>query len=918
LTSEEKNDEAVGSAKDAVDPEVPEDPGDVPGAEMGYSDNLKPKPIEEELKKSFIDYSMSVIVSRAIPDVRDGLKPVQRRILYAMRDMGITHQSAYRKSARVVGEVLGKYHPHGDSAVYEAMVRMAQKFSLRYPLVDGQGNFGSVDGDRAAAMRYTEARLAKITQEMLESIDKETVDFRLNFDDSLEEPSVLPGKLPNLLINGASGIAVGMATNIPPHNLSEICDAIVALIDQPESSVLDLMEHVKGPDFPTGGIIGGTSGIHSAFLTGRGRIVVRAHTEIEERPGDKQAIIVTELPYQVNKANLLVSIAQLVKEKKIEGITDLRDESDRHGMRMVIELKRGTVADVILNQLYAHTYLQTTFGVLNLSLVDDRPKILDLKQTLEAYIKHREEMVRRATEYDLKKAEEKLHVLKGLLIALAEIEAVIELIRSSKDPDAARTGLMERFELSEIQAKAILDMRLARLTSLEVEQVQRDHDETLEFIRWCQKILADRAERMRIIREQVLELKEKYGDERRTEIIEMETDFLDEELIPREDALVVMTRDGYTKRMGLDTYRAQHRGGKGLRGMKVKEEDQVVHLFKAHSHDWVLFFTDKGKLHWLKTYKIPVGGRYSRGKAIVNLLEGLEPDERIMTCIPTQDFPEEAYLVFATKQGKIKRTALSAYRNVRTSGIKAIRLEEGDELISVRVTHGEGIVMLATGNGQACTFRETDVRPMGRDTAGVRGIKLRKGDEVVSLAAFPMTEMVAGEEDDAPEAQEAPDEVADESEDTEGARAIAGQGPYVLTLTENGFGKIVHLKEYRLTNRGGLGVRTLNVTKKSGRLVAVRSVEGDEHVLLSSLLGMVVRVPMRQIRLTKSRAATGVIVMRMQPDDQLRAVAVLPPESVVEDDGEPDEPGPEAPDEAGEVAEQASATGTAEAPGTSG
>jgi DNA gyrase subunit A len=859
-------------AVSAADPDLP---GDTPGKDLGYSDNLKPRSIEEELKASFLDYSMSVIVSRAIPDVRDGLKPVQRRILYAMRDMGLTAQAQYKKSARVVGEVLGKYHPHGDMAVYEAMVRMAQTFSLRYPLVDGQGNFGSVDGDPAAAMRYTEARLSRITNELLEDIDKETVDFTPNFDDSLEEPSVLPGLLPNLLVNGASGIAVGMATNIPPHNMNEVCDGIIHLIDDPSVSVQDLMGHVKGPDFPTGGIIRGTSGIHAAYFTGRGRVVVRGKTHIEDRPGDKQAIIVTELPYQVNKANLLVSIADLVKEKKIEGITDLRDESDRHGMRVVIELKRGMVADVILNQLYAHTALQSTFGVLNLSLVAGRPRILDLKQTMEEYIKHREEIVRRATEFDLKKAREKLHVLEGLLIALASIEEVIELIRASRDPEEAKGLLMERFVLSEIQAKAILDMRLARLTSLEVEEVRREAEETRAFIQRCEEILADRAERMRIIRAQVVHLKEKYGDARRTEITEMEADFLDEDLIPREDSVVVMTRDGYVKRTPLELYRMQNRGGKGLRGMKVKEEDQVIHLFQAHSHDWILFFTDKGKVHWLKSYRIPPGARHSKGKAIVNLLEGLESDERIMACIPTAEFPADRYLVFATRDGKIKRTELSAYQHVRTSGIKAIKLEEGDELLGVRVTDGDQLIMLATANGQACTFRESDVRPMGRDTTGVRGIRLRSGDHVVSVATFRSIEMASGEEESA---------AAEDAEELEGevARPVVGHGPYVLTLTQNGFGKVVHLSEYRLTNRGGLGVRTLNVSTKSGKLVAVRAVEGNEHLLVSTVGGMVVRFPVEQVRLTKSRAATGVILMRLETEDQVRTIAVLPAGSIDE------------------------------------
>ncbi|MBW3581983.1 MAG: DNA gyrase subunit A [Euryarchaeota archaeon] len=836
---------------------------------------MKPRPIEQELKTAYLDYSMSVIVGRAIPDVRDGLKPVHRRILYAMKDLGLTHTQSYKKSARVVGEVLGKYHPHGDSAVYDAMVRMAQDFSLRYPLVDGQGNFGSVDGDSAAAMRYTEARLAKIASELLEDLEKETVDFVENFDGTLEEPSVMPARLPNLLLNGSDGIAVGMATKIPPHNLTEVCDGIIRLIDQPEATVPELMEHVKAPDFPTGGIICGTAGIYSAYMTGRGRVVVRAKVEVEERGADREAIIVTELPYQVNKANLLISIANLVKEKRIEGISDLRDESDRHGMRVVVELKKGAIADLVLNQLYAHTTMQTSFGVLNLVLDKGQPKVMDLRETIQAYIGHREDVVTRRTQYELRKAEEKLHLLEGYLIALDNIEAVIALIRGSESPEVAKHGLMERFRLSELQAKAILDMRLSKLTSLEVDQVKKDHEETTAFIERCKEILGDRGERMKIIREEVVALRDKYGDARRTEITESETDIIDEDLIPREHVIVTMTRDGYIKRLSMDTYRAQHRGGKGLRGLTTKQEDQPVLLFTVHSHDWVMFFTDQGRVHWLKGYRIPEGSRQSKGKAIVNLLEGLQPNERILTAISTSEFPADRYAFFTTKNGTVKRTQLSAFKNVRTAGVKAIVLDEDDELIDVRWTDGEKYVFLASKNGQAVTFREEDVRVMGRVSRGVRGMRLRKGDEVVSLAVFPAIDM-AGEDngEEAPEAE--PVESAEEPEEGEGRRMTEEEGPYVLTLSENGFGKATPLREYRLTRRGGLGVKNFKVAKKTGPVAAVRAVVGDEDILLLTTSGMMVRTSVDQIRVT-GRAASGVIVMRMGEDDRLRDVALVPP-----------------------------------------
>ncbi|RLF35507.1 MAG: DNA gyrase subunit A, partial [Thermoplasmata archaeon] len=646
--------------------------------------------IELEMKRAFIDYSMSVIMSRALPDIRDGLKPVHRRILYAMNEMGLTHEKPYKKSARVVGETLGKFHPHGDQAVYDSLVRMAQDFSMRYPLIDGQGNFGSLDGDSPAAMRYTEVRMAKITKLMLQDIEKDTVEWRDNFDGTLKEPSVLPAKLPNLLINGSSGIAVGMATNIPPHNLSEVIDGIIKVIEKPDISTVDLMETIKGPDFPTGGIIYGREGILNAYSTGRGLIRVRAKTTIEGE--EKKRIIVSELPYQVNKANLLKNIAELVKNKKIEGITDLRDESDRKGMRIVIDLKRDAIEDVVLNQLFEHTELQSTFGILNLAIVDGEPKILTLKEMIQHYIEHRIDIITRRTTHDLKKAEEKIHILEGLLVALKNIDEVIKIIRESKQVEEAKNGLMKRFKLSEKQAKAILDMRLHKLTGMEIEGVEKDYSETKELMEQLQMLLSDKNRILDEIKRELLDIKEMFGDERRTEIVEGEIGIDIEDLIPMQDVVITITNSGYIKRIPIETYRTQRRGGKGLLGMETKEEDIVVNSFVTSTHDYIMFFTNHGRAYWLKAYRIPEGSRHSRGKAIINLLPRLEEGEHVETAIPIHEFDDKHYLLFATQKGLIKKTILSAYKNIRINGIRAIKMEGDDELITTKLSDGKQII----------------------------------------------------------------------------------------------------------------------------------------------------------------------------------------------------------------------------------
>ncbi|MBN2603920.1 MAG: DNA gyrase subunit A [Candidatus Thermoplasmatota archaeon] len=809
--------------------------------------------IESEMKRAFIDYSMSVIMSRALPDVRDGLKPVHRRILYAMNDMGLTGGRAYKKSARVVGEVLGKYHPHGDQAVYDSMVRMAQDFSLRYPLVDGQGNFGSIDGDSAAAMRYTEARMAKIAGLMLQDIEKETVEWTDNFDGSLKEPVVLPSILPNLLINGASGIAVGMATNMAPHNISEVIEGTIKLIDNPSIQSAELMTVIQGPDFPTGGIIYGRGGILEAYSTGKGLIRVRARTTIEEKK-DRKRIVVTELPYQVNKSKLLVTIAELVKNKKINGISDLRDESDRKGMSIVIELKRDAMEDVVLNQLFGHTELQSTFGILNLAIVNGEPKILSLKEIIQHFIDYRIEVITRRTTYDLNKAKEKMHILEGLIIALKNIDEVIKIIRESKEVDEAKQRLMNRFELSELQVKAILDMRLQKLTGMEIEGVKREHQATAELISRLEILLSDKQNILNEIKRELIEIREKFGDERRTEIVEGEIGIEMEDLIPMQEVMITITDSGYIKRIPCEVYKTQRRGGKGLIGIKTKEEDVVVNTFITSTHDHIMFFTNYGKCFWLKGYAIPEGERYGKGKAIINLLPRLEEGEYVETAIPIHEFDDEHYLVFVTKKGIIKKTMLSAYSNIRVNGIRAIKLDNDDELISTKLSDGKQIVIIASADGQACRFKEEEVRPMGRIARGVIGIRLKKGDKVVSMA-------------------------------------IVGEEGNLLTITENGFGKRSPIQEYRKTHRGSKGVRTIIVNERNGKVIFVKEVEEDDEMILTSKEGMVVRIPVKGIRV-QGRNTMGVRVMRLNEADKVVSVS-----KVVENNGNDDDDVCVAPDE---------------------
>jgi len=789
--------------------------------------------IESEMKRAFIDYSMSVIISRALPDVRDGLKPVHRRILYAMNDMGLTHDKSFKKSARVVGEVLGKYHPHGDQAVYNSMVRMAQDFALRYPLVNGQGNFGSIDGDSAAAMRYTEARMEKISKLMLQDIDKETIDWVDNFDGSLKEPVMLPAKLPNLLINGSSGIAVGMATSMAPHNLSEVIDGTIKVIDDPMVSNADLMESVQGPDFPTGGIIYGRGGILSAYSTGKGHIRVRARTNIE---GDeRKKIIVTEIPYQVNKSNLLKTIAELVKTKRIEGISDLRDESDRNGMRIVIELKRDAIEDVVLSLLFKHTDMQTTFSINNLVIADGAPVILTLRDIIQKFIDFRVEVITKRTLYDLKKAKEKLHILEGYMIALNHIDEVIAIIRGSKTVEEAREGLMKRFDFSLEQVKAILDMRLQKLTGMEIESVEAEYNTTKELIEQLELLLSDKSHILDEIKRELSEIKETFGDERRTEIVEGEIDIDMEDLIPVQEVVITITDSGYIKRIPTETYKTQRRGGKGLIGMRTKEEDIVVDTFITSTHDYIMFFTNKGKTFWLKGYKIPEGGRHHKGKAIINLLPRLEEGEYVETAIPIKEFDDEHFLVFATRKGIIKKTALSAYSHIRVNGIRAINLDEDDELISTRISDGTQTIMIATAKGQAGRFNETEVRPMGRVTRGVIGVRLGPGDHVVSMA-------------------------------------IVGEEGNLLTITENGFGKRSPIQEYRKTHRGSKGVRTIITNERNGHVIFVKEVEEDDQIMLTSKNGMMVRIPVSGIRI-QGRNTMGVTIMRLNEDDTVVSVA---------------------------------------------
>jgi DNA gyrase subunit A len=788
--------------------------------------------LESEMKRAFIDYSMSVIMSRALPDVRDGLKPVHRRILYSMNEMGLTNEKPHKKSARVVGFTLGQYHPHGDQAVYDSMVRMAQDFSLRYPLVDGQGNFGSIDGDAAASMRYTEARLAKIAKLMLQDIEKDTVDWIDNFDGSLKEPVMLPAALPQLLINGSSGIAVGMATNMAPHNITEVIDGTIKVIDNPEINTSDLMETIQGPDFPTGGIIYGRGGILQAYSEGKGLIRVRAKTHFE---GDeKKKIIITELPYQVNKANLLKTIAELVKDKKIDGISDLRDESDREGMRVVIDLKRDALEDVVLSQLFKHTEMQTTFGINNLAIVDGEPKILTLKELIQHFIEYRVLIITRRINYDLKKAQEKMHILEGFMIALKNIDEVIKIIRASKTVDEAKQKLMERFEFTEIQVKAILDLRLQKLTGMEIEGVETDYNETKKLIEQLEWLLSDKQRILDEIKKELLKIKDDFGDERQTQIVEGEIDIEIEDLIPVQDVVITITDSGYIKRIPCETYKTQHRGGKGLVGMETKEEDIVVNSFITSTHDYIMFFTNQGKVFWLKGYKIPEGGRHAKGKAIINLLPKLEEGEYVETAIPIHEFDDEHFLVFITKNGIIKKTALSSYSNIRVNGIKAINLDENDELISIKLSDGKQTIMIATADGQACRFDEKEVRPMGRVTRGVIGIRLDKGDKVVSMA-------------------------------------VVGEEGNLLTITENGFGKRSPIQEYRKTHRGSKGVRTIITNERNGKVIFVKEIEEEDEIMLTSKDGMMVRIPVKDIRV-QGRSTMGVRIMRLNEEDKVVSV----------------------------------------------
>lgn len=803
-------------------------------------EKVVPVLIEDEMKNSYIDYAMSVIVGRALPDARDGLKPVHRRILYSMYEAGITHDKPYKKSARVVGDVLGKYHPHGDYAVYESIVRMVQEFSLRYPLIDGQGNFGSIDGDSAAAMRYTEARMSRVSDEMLQDLEKETVLMIPNYDGSLQEPTVLPAKLPNLLINGSTGIAVGMATNMAPHNLGEVVDATLMLIDNPSSTIHDLMTVLKGPDFPTGGTILGMHGIREAYETGRGRIQLRAVANIEEIRKDKNAIIVSEIPYQVNKSKLIEDIALLVREKKIVGISDLRDESDRDGIRVVIEISRGTDPNVVLNQLYKHTQMQTTFGIINLALVDNVPLELDLKRILQIYLEHRIEIIQKRTQFQLKKAEERAHILRGLKIALDHLDAVISLIRASRTVEEARSGLIANFGLDEIQAKAILDMRLQKLTGLERQKVEDEYAELMRLIAEYMSIIESDEKKYGIIKSELSELKQKYNNERRTQIKASHVELDLEDLIPQEDVVVTITNSGYVKRLPVSTYSQQRRGGKGVIGMETKEEDFVENIFVASSHDYILFFTNKGRLYWKKVYEIPEGSRQSKGKAIVNLLE-LGEGEYVTAMIPVTEFSDDRYLFMATRSGTVKKSSLSDFSNPRKGGIIAVTLLEDDELVNVAQTDGSKDMVLVSRHGKAIRFSEADVRPMGRSAQGVRGIKLEQGDKVVSL------------------------DVVDENST-------------LLTITENGFGKRTEFGEYRTMHRGGMGVITIVTSLRNGPVVNVKAVREEDEVMITSSEGIVIRIPVKDIRV-QGRNTQGVKIMDVRQGDKVVGVARIEPEN---------------------------------------
>ena len=801
---------------------------------------IVPVNLESEMKNSYIDYAMSVIVARALPDVRDGLKPVHRRILYAMQEAGMGSNKPYKKSARIVGEVLGKYHPHGDSSVYDAIVRMAQDFSMRYMLADGHGNFGSVDGDPAAAMRYTEVRMSKISELMLQDIDKETVDFTPNYDESLKEPSVLPSKFPQLLVNGTSGIAVGMATNIPPHNMTEVIDGTLMLIDNPETTMEELMTVIKGPDFPTAGLILGTEGIKQAYRTGRGIIKMRAQAHIETMSNGKPRIIVTELPYQVNKARLVEKIAELVRDKSIEGITDLRDESDRNGMRVVIDLRRDSNPNVILNQLYKHTQLQDSFGVIMLALVDGQPRILNLKEILHYYVKHQEDVITRRTKYELAKAEARAHILEGLTIALDHLDAVITTIRESRTADIAREALMENFKLSEKQAQAILDLRLQRLTGLEREKIEEEYQEVLKTIEWLKSVLADEGKILQIIKDELTEVRTKFGDERRTRITYDPSNIDVEDLIAQEDVVITLTHNNYIKRMPLDTYRNQKRGGRGVTGMGTKETDFVENILITTTHHTILFFTSRGRVYHLKAYEIAEASRQAKGTAIINLLQ-LDKGEKITAVIQVKEFNPERFLFMATKKGIVKKTGLSEFKSMRKGGLIAITLDDDDELIGVKFTDGDRYVILGTRDGMAIAFDEEDVRPMGRNARGVRGIRLREGDAVIGM-----------------------DNLHRDAD--------------VLTVTEYGFGKRTPTGEYRSQTRGGKGLINMKVTEKTGAVIGLRVVRPGQELMLITSEGIVIRTNIDEISVI-SRNTQGVMLMKTEANDKVASLATMDPKT---------------------------------------
>jgi len=808
--------------------------------------------IEEEMKSAYIDYSMSVIVSRALPDVRDGLKPVHRRILFGMMDLGVYHNRPYKKSARIVGEVLGKYHPHGDTAVYDTMVRMAQEWSLRYQLVEGQGNFGSVDGDSPAAMRYTEARLRRVSEEMLGDIDKETVDFRLNFDDTIQEPTVLPSRIPNLLVNGASGIAVGMATNMAPHNLSEIIDGTILYVEDNNVEMDELLKVIKAPDFPTGGIIYGYEGVKNAFETGRGRIVLRGKTTIEETSSGREMIIATEIPYLVNKADMIKRTADLINEKKLEGISDIRDESDRNGMRIVYELKRDAITNVVLNNLYKHTALQSTFSVNNIALVKGRPEMLNLKDLIVNFVEFRHEVVVRRTQYELRKAEERAHILEGLIIAINNLDEVIKLIRASRTPEDARNGLIDKYELSDVQSKAILELRLQKLTGLEIDKLRAEHAEVMALIAKLKEILEDEDLRMQIIKDELLEVKDKYGDERRSAIEYAAEDFKIEDMIPDEEVVITISHMGYIKRTLLNEYRTQGRGGKGSKASSTRDEDFLEHLFVATTHNYLLIFTEKGKCYWMRVFEIPEGQKNSKGRPIQNLIN-IEPDDKVKSYISVKDIKDEVYvqnnfIIMATKRGVIKKTNLEAYSRPRTNGINAINIRENDELLEVKLTSGEDEIILALKSGRAIRFNESKVRPMGRTASGVRGITLRtEKDEVVGM-------LTSG---------------TDEST--------------IMVVSENGYGKRSSIEDYRVTNRGGKGVKTINITDKTGSLISIRNVSDGDDLMIINKSGILIRMSVSAIRVM-GRATQGVKLINIKDGDSIAAVAKVEKDMFDEDD----------------------------------